>query len=198
MEAAAGTDCSVYGFLQAYINQAEALHPTSEQMRAAASNFWAKGVDGLYSYFAHFPHGDAERRWMSEIGDPELMAEKTKIYHLAERTEAIEGSPYDRPLPLEVPRSGATATLPFFVSDDVGAGGAAADRVRQVVLSLVVSNLMAADVLDVALNGATLASEPLARDYANTNAPYTGQRLTFTLASEAQLPLPAASLDRGL
>ena len=56
--------------------------------------------------------------------------------------KAIEGSPYDRPLPLEVPRSGATATLPFFVSDDVGAGGAAADRVRQVVLSLVVENLM--------------------------------------------------------
>jgi len=52
VEAAAGTDCSVYGFLQAYINQAEALHPTSEQMRAAAANFWAKGVDGLYSYFA--------------------------------------------------------------------------------------------------------------------------------------------------
>jgi len=52
VEAAAGTDCSVYGFLQAYINQEEALHPTSEQMRAAAANFWAKGVDGLYSYFA--------------------------------------------------------------------------------------------------------------------------------------------------
>ena len=47
----------------------------------------------------------------------------------------------------------------------------------------------AADVLDVALNGATLASEPLARDYASNNAPYTGQRLTFTLASKAQLPL---------
>ena len=45
----------------------------------------------------------------------------------------------------------------------------------------------AADVLEVALNGATLASEPLARDYANNNAPYTGQHITFTLASEAQL-----------
>ena len=56
----------------------------------------------------------------------------------------------------------------------------------------------AADVLDVALNGATLASEPLARDYASNNAPYTGQRLTFTLASKAQRPLSAASLDRGL
>ena len=54
----------------------------------------------------------------------------------------------------------------------------------------------AADVLDVALNGATLASEPLARDYANYNAPYTGQCLTFTLASKAQLPLSAASLRR--
>ena len=63
----------------------DAEPPTSSAtMRACAANLWAAGCDGLYTFFAHWPHGDAERAWLGQIGHREQLDEGSKEYRLGE------------------------------------------------------------------------------------------------------------------
>ncbi len=83
LEAAGGTGTSVYGMLQPHLadegsGAPERVFASSEHMRAGAMNMWDRGVDGLYTYFGDWPHGDGVRRYLTDIGDQDLMLEKTK------------------------------------------------------------------------------------------------------------------------
>ena len=144
----------------------ERLYASAAQVRAAASNALHRGADGVCSWFAEcvarplfsmwfhdfqpgllvlppwrrWPHGEEVRAWLSELGDLELMAEKTKHYRIAERSEDAAENGYDRPLPLEIAQAdGATHPIPFYVSDAVGTE---AGRSRRVVLRMLVQNLL--------------------------------------------------------
>lgn len=45
----------------------------------AALYYREMGVDGLMTWFARWPHGDIERAWLGQIGDPDLLCESSKV-----------------------------------------------------------------------------------------------------------------------
>ena len=187
VEAAHESDVSVYGMLQPYVRDESRRfytveHASAENTRAAAANFWDRGVDGVYTWFMKWPLGDAERRTLTEIGDPQLVAEADKCYLLRRRDTLADLLGYVAAIPLAIPEAdpGRRYTIPFYVADDVQAD---ADRVRQVRLRINVGNLVTADRLTLLLNGESLAGETLRRSYGGTVAPYDAQWFELQLDS---------------
>ena len=87
VEPAHDAGASVYGFLQHYtqdqiVGASGRRHPNLEHFRAAAANYWEKGVDGLYTWMMDWPLGDAERNILTVIGSPQLVHERDKRYAL--------------------------------------------------------------------------------------------------------------------
>ena len=202
VSAAHDGDASVFGMLQPYTYDGAPLsgdpndaldggvkHFTPAVMRAAAATYRARGADGLYTYFMSWPLSDPERRMLTELGDPDLIAEGDKHYVLPRRSpEAVEMG-YDVTLPLEMASADPTRRYPisFTIADDIEG---AASRIRQVRLRLRLSNLVSADRLDVLLNGRSLEEETCLRDFGGFDLkrpgphridPYRGQWLEFHL-----------------
>ncbi len=185
LEAAADTGTSVYGMLQPHLadegsGAPERVFASAEQMRAAAMNMWDRGADGLYTYFADWPHGDGVRRYLTDMGDPDLMVEKTKHYFMAERKDEATAMEYDQPVPVAIPCADPDKKydVPFYVSDDIKGK---ADRIKNVTLRMKVDNLMTHDTFSVSINGNSLAGEPMSRDYGHPFGPYAAQQLEFYL-----------------
>ena len=183
VEAAHGSEIAVYGMLQPYYRDESRRffaveNATPAMMRAAAANFWEKGVDGLYTWFLRWPVDDAGRRILTEIGDPELVKEGDKHYFLRRRSEATAGHDYEAFLPLEIPSAAPDRSyeIAFTTADD-----ARNDRVRRVLLRIAVSNLVTADRLEVTLNDESLGTETCRRDFIRLRDPYAGQWLEFDL-----------------
>jgi hypothetical protein len=185
IEAAHQADVSVYGVLQPYVRDSatgssEDTYPNAEQMRAAAANHWDRGVDGLCPWFMRWPHGDTERRILSEIGDPDLLAEGDKHYVLRERAEQAVSLGYDADLPIDIPGADPNRRYPISlrIADDPAAAG---ERIRKVILTLTLDNVMSADKLTILLNGESLASESCYRSFGWDVAPFVRQKLEFDL-----------------
>lgn len=185
VEIAHANDVSVYGMLQPYTQNSAAGAPvrvynTPEAIRAAAANFYAKDVDGVYTWFMKWPLGDAERRSLAEIGDPDLIKESNKLYVQRRRMEMAVKMGYDATLPIEIPMAnpGKTYKIPFTIADDIAAD---ARRIRQVRMELKIFNIVSADRLTVRLNGQPLDGETCLRTYSGNITPYQGQKLEFHL-----------------
>ena len=135
---------------------------------------------GCTPNFARWPHTDVERRFLTDIGDRGLMAEKTKRYFLPERTEEAANMEYDQPVPMNIAGEDPAKRycVPFYISDDIQGK---ADRIKRVTLRMKVDNLMSNDDLSVLLNGASLENEPVTRDYGHPFGPYAAQQLEFML-----------------
>lgn len=177
-------DISVYAMLQPYYSEEDrrfysVTDATPAMMRAAAANFWARGVDGLYTWFLPWPLGDAEHRVLTELSDPELIKEGDKHYFLRRRSDAASGHDYEAFLPVEISSADAEARyrIPFSIADDTRN-----DRVQSVRLRLGVTNLVTADTFEVFLNGESLAGERCTRSIIRSRDPYAGQWLEFHLA----------------
>ena len=169
IEAAHEVDVPVYGMLQPFVevgypghNYDE--HYTPEMMRAAVSNYLAKGADGVYAWFLDWPLRAAERNMLTEMANPDLMVEANKQYHLSRRTEPAATLGYDTTLPLEIPQAtdpGRRYAIPIFIADDIEGK---ADRIKSVTLRLRVGNTVTADTISVWLNGESLEDEAVSRD----------------------------------
>ena len=188
IRAANENDASVYGMLQPNVSDLSKggehrRYATPEERRAAAANYWAKGVDGLYMWFMRWPPGDEERAAFSEMGDPDLIKESSKRYSLRRRLEEDgRDTGYGASLPLELPKADPSSrhSIPFNIADDVEG---AADRIREVQLRIRVMNLVTSDRLTVLLNGKSLAGETCLRAFGQ-NTPHIaprGQWLEFQL-----------------
>ena len=151
---------------------------TPAMMRAAAANFWERGVDGLYSWFLPWPLGDAERRTLTELSDPELIKEADKHYFLRRQSDATSGHDYEAFLPVEIPSADAARRyqILFSIADDTQN-----DRIQSIRLRLGVTNLVTADTFEVRLNGQSLAEERCTRTTIRSRDPYAGQWLEFLL-----------------
>ncbi len=173
----------VYGMLQPFYDNGERSNTKVERatpamMRAAASNFWQAGVDGLYTWFMSWPLGQSERLILTEIGDPELVQEADKHYFLRRRAGNPDGFDYPAHLPVEIPCADPERRyrIPFTVADN-----AANDRIQRILLKLNITNLVTPDHLEVSLNGALLPPAACRRAIRPYDS-YTGQWLTFSLA----------------
>ena len=176
-------DISVYAMLQPYYTEENRRFysvedATPAMIRAAAANFWERGVDGLYAWFLPWPLGDSERRTLTELSDPELVKEADKHYFLRRSSDATSGHDYEAFLPVEIPSAdaGIQYQIPFSIADDTQN-----DRVQSIRLRLGVSNLVTADTFEVLLNGQSLADERCTRSVIRSRDPYAGQWLEFHL-----------------
>jgi hypothetical protein len=174
---------SVYPMVQAYYKDSPTIWATPAMMRAAAASYFERGADGIYTWFFDWPLGDAERRMLTEIGDPDLLTESDKHYFVSRSSAGEYELPYSSPLPIEIPISdvGKRHTIPFHIADDVEARR---DRIRQIQLKINFGDMISADRIGVWLNGESLADETCLRDYGGTGLaviPYSGQWIEFHL-----------------
>ncbi|MBM3740203.1 MAG: hypothetical protein FJW39_31000 [Acidobacteria bacterium] len=182
-EAAKSTGTAVYPMLQPYARDeatgsAVRIAPSPEVMRAAAANYWDRGADGLYTWFMNWPLGNAERRMLSELGDPDLIRRETKRYVLRRRSKQATELGYAAALPVEIKSAspGRGYAVRFHVTDDV-----ASTQPREVVLRVLVTNLVMADEFSVRLNGQPLAGEPILHSAGNSVSPYSALWLEYRL-----------------
>jgi hypothetical protein len=185
VEPAHDSDTAVYGVIQPYAQDASTgapaeIYPTPEIMHAAAANYWDKGVDGLYHWFMRWPLGNTERRILSELGDPDLVAEADKHYLYRRRSEKAAEAGYGSVLPLTIPEADESKSyeIPLRIADDPVEK---ADRIRQIKLKLVVDGLCTADKIRIHLNGESLSGTPCIRSPSGDLVPYGGQTLEFLL-----------------
>ena len=164
IEAAHEVDVPVYGMLQPFVEvgypgHGYDEHYTPEMMRAAVSNYLAKGADGVYAWFLDWPLGATERNMLTEMANPDLMVEADKQYRLSRRTEPAAGLGYDTTLPLEIPEAepGRRYSIPVYIADDIEGK---ADRIKSVTLRMRVGNTVTADRISVWLNGSRWRVRP--------------------------------------
>jgi hypothetical protein len=182
IEAAHTSDVSVYAMLMPYwrdekdMRYRDRIYATPAMMRAAAANFWSRGVDGLYTWFLRWPLRTVERGILTELGDPDLVKEGNKHYVLRRRDKVAAELGYNAILPLEIPSADPSKRykIPFYLADDFQG---ASDRIRDVQLRIDVENLVKADKLTILLNGQSLANETCK----STSYQYMGQWLEFHL-----------------
>ena len=135
--------------------------------------------------------GDVQRSMLTDMGDPDLVKERTKRYVLATREPQAAEAGYDAAIPVDVPGpgQGKSASISFHLADDFEG---AAHRIRQVQLRMRFKYLASADRLTVLLNGESLAGEACTRDLGRyvltTPSPhideqYSAQWLEFDLTS---------------
>ena len=174
IEAAHDAGASVYPILMPYYNNEQRHYhvrefATPQMTRAAVANYWDKGCDGMYAWFMRWPLGDPERRTLSELGDPDLVAEGDKHYVVNRRTNYTELVGFERPLPQEILGADPDKqyAVPFYIADDPSQG-----RVTKVVLRIHFSGLVSEDRLTLKLNGQTLSGETCYRSRGHTFFPY--------------------------
>ena len=180
IEAAHAHDVSVYGMLQPTVPTQEfslasdnRVYATIEQLRAAAASFWARDIDGLYTWFMGWPHGDTERAFLSEMGDPDLIDEKNKTYFALRRSQEPDNPGYDAPLPITIAAADPDDRhlLQLYIADDITASA----HVSSVTLSIKVTNLIMGDELSILLNGQSVLDQSVTRDFAH-NTPHIAPR----------------------
>ena len=186
VELARETNTSVYPMIGCYYaRESRQYHTrewaTPEMTRAAVSNYWDMGADGMYTYFLKWPITDAGRRVLTEMGDPDLIKEASKHYLVGRRTDPSEAVGYNTPiLPVEIPASaaGTTYEFPFYVSDDIEGKP---DRIQEVRLKVLIADLLTHDRLTFRLNGQSLEGDLCRRSYGSFINAYWGQWLEFIL-----------------
>ena len=57
-------------------------YATPEMMNGAASNFYDKGADGLYTHSLQWPLSTIETSILSDIGNKSVLKEKNKHYFI--------------------------------------------------------------------------------------------------------------------
>ncbi len=181
VEAAHANDVSVYAMLQPYYTDEQrrfhnVQNASPAMVRAAAANNWARGVDGQYAWFFTWPLGEGERNTLTELADPDLVAERDKHYFLRRQAEDEHDIDAYLPLPLAQADAGKRFQLPFYIADDLSN-----PKVQQVTLRIGITDLLGADKLDIRLNGASLADEVSTRISLHRIDPYGGQFLEIDL-----------------
>ena len=139
---------------------------TLECWRAAAANAWHAGADGIVTFnlFPMFPHTMdtriAQQIWR-EIGDPDSLARKNKVYCI-ENLSSLHASgifrcePVEGRLPVEI-KKGSRVHRNLPVADDLTA---AKDHLESVRLRVCLPRRQAEDRLAITINGEPLDIAP--------------------------------------
>ena len=148
--------------------------------RAAVASFREQGADGMYTWFLPWPFGDAERRVLSEMADPDLIVEADKHYVVSRRSDFSKRAGLETQLPVTIDASDTGTAHPFrlYCADDLQGR---ADRVKQVRLKVYIGDIVSEDKVRFLLNGESLESETCLRHFPKGLPPYHGQWLDFDL-----------------
>ena len=166
IEAAKGTKCRVHAAIQSHVDSDRLAEAPIEMIRAAACNYWAQGVDGLYlaHWFGNWPYPASFYEKLRELPHPEVMAPKDKYYYIPTQTGRYPtpttepGMTMQLPVDLEV---NDPIQVRFTISDDLPRWHEVG-RVHEVLLRVRIMNTTELDRLRFRLNGEELPS-PLLR-----------------------------------
>ncbi len=185
IEAAHDADVSVYATIQPHHfdpghERFVTEHATPAMRRAAVASFREQGADGMYTWFLPWPFGDAERRVLTEMSDPDLLAEADKHYVVGRPSEIAERAGMETQLPLGIESSDTGTRHPFrlYCADDLQGK---AERVKQVRLRVYIADIVSEDRILFLLNSESLEDEPCLRHFPQGLPPYHGQWLDFDL-----------------
>ena len=166
VEAAAGTSCRVVAGLRNMVDSDRLSHATIEMVRAAATNYWNQGVDGLcmIHWYANWPYDGAFYEQLRELPHPELMAARDKYYfvptpggRMREDAPIDHGHSWQLPAELELNQP-VEVHLP--ISDEL-ARWDATGRVHEVLLRLRINQASDRDAFLFKLNGDRLPDESM-------------------------------------
>lgn len=160
VEAAKGTEVRVHAGLHSLVRSDRMAHGTIEVLRAAASNYWAQGIDGIYIAYWHgmWPYGDDYFAKLRELPHPDIMAPKTKFYFVPTAAERIEPETLEPGVVMQLPSSmevNEPTSVQLRISDDIEKWSAAS-RIDEIILRVRVTNSTERDIYSVKLNGIPL------------------------------------------
>ena len=159
--AAEGKGCRVHGCLAYGVDSDRLSGATIEMIRAAATNYWSQGIDGIYltQWFTQWPYEADFYEQLREVVDPEVMAPRDKFYFVpttggrVERESQPAGKTRRLPMLLE---EGDTATVVFPISDDL-ARWDDVGRIHEVLLRVRITGATELDAVSMTLNGVDLS-----------------------------------------
>lgn len=145
-------------------------YPPIEVLRGVASNWWQQGADGIMTFnwsnappqeckkLGQHPGPLTHQQAYQELGNPQTMAWKDKTFVVERRggypwSQGFFGRNDTSPLPMKIGRGGKEAVLQVRVSDDLRK---IADRVKEVLLRVVLFDARDEEQVDVSLNGKSL------------------------------------------
>ncbi len=143
-------------------------------LRGLATNYWSQGADGMYTFnlFPHSDHLSYQAQLLKEIGDPQVLATKDKIFP-ADSSEYGPGKNRHHPssprfhnwmfasLPVTlhpVWNASSMTVIPLEVADDFSSDNA--QNVESLQLWIELKNLGSGDVIDFSMNGHSLKPDP--------------------------------------
>ena len=160
VEAARGSGVRVYASINSLVDSDRLASGTIEMIRAAATNYWRQGIDGLYLGHWHerWPYTPDFYEILRELPHPDVMDYRDKIYIMPtesprRNTLGRDGAPSEQlPRTLE---AGSPETFTFTISDDLQRWGAMG-RVHDVALRIMLSGVSEIDQIAFRLNGKPL------------------------------------------
>lgn len=165
VELVKGTNCRFHASIHNHVDSDRLSNAPIAMMRAAATNYWAQGVDGLLldHWFGEWPYQSTFYEKLREVPHADVMDPKDKYYHIPTTTngrpepflaaqQLVPGLSMQLPADLE---AGAPVQLDLSISDDLprweGVG-----RVHEVILRFRVTSATELDRLTFKLNGKEL------------------------------------------
>ena len=154
-------------------------YATPEMMYGAASNFYDKGADGLYTHSLQWPLSTIETSILSDIGNKSVLKEKNKHYFINRSTDILSKVDYKTNLPITIPieKAGISYPIEFYIADDIENLN---DRITHITLKVRINDLVSSDQINFNLNGKSIINETCKRSYGDAK-PYNLMWLEFTL-----------------
>jgi len=165
VEAAKDSATRIHAALHALVDSDRLHQAANEMLRAAASNYWAQGVDGLYLayWFGYWPYKAPFYEMLREAPHPDVMGPKDKTYYIPTMTGRYPEPRLEPNLKMQLPvdlNVGQTVRLELPISDDLTHWDRTG-RVHQAVLRFRVMNVTEQDRLQFSINGRRLPDELL-------------------------------------
>ena len=160
VEAAEGSPCRVYAVIGSTVDSDRLAEAPIEMVRAAATNLWAQGVDGLYlaQWFCNWPYTASFYEKLRELPHPDVMAPRDKHYFVPTTTGRFPKDPVKAQvsdgLPVDM-EGGEPVTVRLNISDELSRWDRIG-RVHEVLLRLRIVNTTELDRLVFKLNGKEL------------------------------------------
>lgn len=162
VEAARGSGCRVHAAIQSNVDSDRLGQANIQMIRAAACNYWAQGVDGLYlaHWYGNWPYDGSFYEKLRELPHPDVMAPRDKQYAVPTEAESPHetagmlepGERMQLPVVLD---PGDPVEVAFSVSDDIPRWDAVG-RLFEVILRVRTTETTERDRFRFRLNGQEL------------------------------------------
>ena len=190
--AAQDAECRIHGVIRNNVDSDRLGAAPIAMVRAAATNYWAQGVDGLnlVHWAGNWPYGPSFYEQLRELPHPDVMAVKDKIYAIPTPTGRSTAQPKTEPgLVMQLPASLSLeqpVALELPISDDLPRWGAAG-RVHEVILRIRLMRATDRDRLSFQAERGRITSAYYAQDRPHLS----DDRAALPLAFELLVRLPA-------